>query len=81
MKNGKHYYIVDAQDLKKEAYYGSFISTFRQEEVSLISKEIKVKEQVQRKFDKGNSVFNKWKEDDANILKKCLDHDMKFWKL
>jgi hypothetical protein len=49
--------------------------------VSLISKEIKMKEQVQRIFDKGKSVFTKWKEDDAQTLKKCLDHDMKFWKL
>ena len=49
--------------------------------MSLISKEIKIKEQVQRIFDKGKSVFSKWKADDVQTLKKCLDHDMKFWKL
>ena len=40
-----------------------------------------MKEQVKRIFDKGKSVFSKWKEDDAQTLKKCLDHDMKYWKL
>ena len=33
LTSGKHYYIVDAQDWEENIYYGSFISTYREEEV------------------------------------------------
>jgi hypothetical protein len=34
LKSGKHYYIIDMQDWEKQIFYGSFISTFRKEEIS-----------------------------------------------
>lgn len=35
----------------------------------------------QFKFEKELSIWKDWREDDKNILRKCRDDDMKFWKL
>jgi len=35
---------------------------------------------IHRKYDKAQSVFAYWKADDAYTIKKCLDHDYKYWK-
>lgn len=36
---------------------------------------------VTRKFEKKNSVFNKWKGDDQKVFQTCLKHDFENWKI
>ena len=36
---------------------------------------------VDRVFNKENSVFKTWVEDDADVLKKICDHDFYYWKV
>ena len=46
-----------------------------------ISKILKKKIILQRKFVKEASVFAQWRQDDAGIIKNCLAHDSKYWKI
>ena len=36
---------------------------------------------IARKFIKEASVFAQWKTDDPLVLKNCLDHDVRYWKI
>lgn len=35
----------------------------------------------ERRFIKENSVFSTWRLDDEFVLKRCLQHDQKYWKV
>jgi hypothetical protein len=41
MKSGKHYYMIKMKENEEKIFYGSFISTYRKEEVSYFLKEYK----------------------------------------
>jgi len=71
----EYYQVINKknQDVLKKEY---FITQVRKEELPLwtIDKYIKNKKVVQ--FQKENSVFKPWIEDNPKIIKKCIDYDL-----
>jgi hypothetical protein len=76
----EYYQIINKknQDILKKEY---FITQVRKEELPLwtIDKYIKNKKVVQ--FQKENSVFKPWIEDNPKIIKKCIDYDLQYWRV
>ena len=83
MKSGKQHYVVrhsDRDSGKSKWYPADCVTNFREEEIFNYRKYIK-KHMVVRKFVKEQSVFAQWKLDDANVIRKCMQHDTKWWKI
>lgn len=53
---------------------------FREENIFNFGKQFK-KNTVLRNFNKELSVFSRWKLDNNHIIKNCIDHDFRWWKL
>ena len=83
MKSGKQYYMVKHKTKSTDEvkwYPNDCIVRFREEEI--FEYDIKLKRNIEyRRFIKETSVFAKWKLDDTHIVKKCLEHDFRWWKL
>lgn len=83
MKSGKQYYMVKhkTKDTGEVKWFPNHcIVRFREEEI--FEYDIKLKRNVApRRFIKEVSVFAKWKLDDSHTVKKCLEHDFRWWKL
>jgi len=83
LRSGKQHFVVRSTDRstgKCKWYPSECIANFREEEVFTYRKDVK-KLQIVRRFIKETSVFAQWKLDDANTIKKCLEHDFKYWKV
>ena len=83
MRSGKQYYMVKSEDPRSKAlkwFPGSCLARFREEEIPRYRKRY-ARVKVERRFVKEASVFAPWKQDDFGVLKKCLDHDRRYWKV
>jgi hypothetical protein len=61
-------------------YPASCITRFRDDEIPMYKKKFK-RVLIERRFIKEASVFAAWKTDDFGVLKKCLEHDSRYWKV
>ena len=83
MRSGKQYYMVKHEEPRSKAltwYPGSCLARFREEEIPRYRKRY-ARVRVERRFVKEASVFAAWKQDDSVVLKKCFDHDRRYWKV
>ena len=83
MRTGKQYYSIkhkvkETGEIKW--YANDCIVRFREEDIFEFGKRLK-KDVIKRVFIKETSVFNKWKLDDKHIIKRCLEHDFRWWKV
>jgi len=60
-------------------YPGSYLVKFRTEEIYECNKEYG-KITVVHRYEQAASVFGQWKADTPFTMKKCLDHDYRYWK-
>ena len=83
IKSGKHNMLIKYKDVEMETLDWVFergIVDFRIEDIIHYTKILKSHMKV-RKFDKDKSIFKEWVTDTLQVDKKCLEHDMGFWKI
>lgn len=63
-----------------EYFAHSTITPYRTEDLPGFVKQSR-SQKVERTFNKNNSVFKEWKQDTAQRLDDCLEHDVALWKV
>lgn len=83
MSCGRQDYVISnrLEDGTYDHHLGTCLARHRDEEVPIARKKHKKKLLVDRKFVKEHSVFAQWRLDDDGTLRKCLAHDMRYWKV
>jgi len=67
-------------EASSECFAHSIITPYRTEDLPGFVKQSR-SQKVERTFNKNNSVFKEWKQDTAQRLDDCLEHDVALWKV
>lgn len=59
----------------------TFLVEPRKEQIKSFVKPLRGRKFVRRQFVKSESVFADWREDTPKVVKDCIEHDTKYWKL
>lgn len=75
--------LLDYQTEKDVAFrfhYRRFVVRMRAERIPTFAKQLRINQHFE-KFQRELSVFRDWQEDSPKILRECLSHDCKYWKV
>jgi len=61
-------------------YYQRVVVDIRSEQLPTCVRDLR-KNKIERVFNRANSVFAPWREDNLKTVQECLDHDFSFWKI